>query len=124
LAPLLIGEDPTNTERLWEKMYNGTRLEPALARGYSMPTHGRRGEHLCAIAGVDVALWDIWGRALKQPVYKLLGASRTKVRCYASGGWAPGEEAAEEMAGYVAKGFSGVKMRAEGRDGFTIDKSI
>lgn len=124
LAPALIGEDPTNTERLWEKMYNGTRLEPALSRGYSLPTHGRRGDHLAAIAGVDIALWDIWGRALGQPIYKLLGASRTRVRAYASGGWAPGEEAEAELGGYAAKGFSAVKMRAEGRDGFSIEKSI
>lgn len=124
LQPALVGEDPTNTERLWERMYNGSRLEPSLARGYSLPTHGRRGESLCAIAGVDIALWDIWGKSLGQPIYKLLGASRTKVRAYASGGWAPGEEAAEEMAEYAARGFSAVKMRAEGRDGFTIGKSI
>ena len=124
LQPALIGEDPTNTERLWEKMYNGSRLEPSLARGYSMPNHGRRGDALCAIAGVDIALWDIWGKVLGQPIYKLLGASRTRVRAYASGGWAPGEEAEQEMAGYAAKGFSAVKMRAEGRDGFTIRNSI
>ena len=124
LEPQLIGEDPTNTERCWEKMYNGTRLEPSLFRGYSLPDHGRRGDALAAIAGVDIALWDIWGQVLKQPIYKLLGASRTKVRCYASGGWAPGDEAEQEMAGYAAKGFTGVKMRAEGRDGFTIEKSI
>ncbi len=124
LQPALVGEDPTNTERLWEKMYNGSRLEPSLARGYSMPSHGRRGETLCAIAGVDIALWDIWGKVLGQPIYKLLGASRTRVRAYASGGWAPGDEAEKEMAGYAAKGFTAVKMRAEGRDGFSIPKCI
>lgn len=124
LQPALVGEDPTNTERLWEKMYNGSRFEPSLARGYSMPREGRRGESLCAIAGVDIALWDIWGQMLGQPIYKLLGASRTSVRAYASGGWAPGEEAEQELGGYAAKGFSAVKMRAEGRDGFSIRKSL
>ena len=123
LQPALLGEDPTYTERLWEKMYNGSRFQPSLDRGVSQPGHGRRGETLCAIAGVDIALWDIHGKALGQPVYKLLGASRERVRGYASGGWAPGDEAAEEMAGYAAKGFSAVKMRAEGRDGFSIRKS-
>ena len=67
LQPALIGEDPTNTERLWEKMYNGSRLEPSLARGYSMPNHRRRGDALCAIAGVDIALWDIWGKLFEEP---------------------------------------------------------
>ena len=43
LGPALVGEDPTNTERLWEKMYNGSRLEPSLARGYSIPVRDRRG---------------------------------------------------------------------------------
>ena len=124
LRPALVGEDPTNTERLWEKMYNGSRLEPSLARGYSLPARDRRGVTLCAIAGVDIALWDIWGKVLGQPVYKLLGACRSRIRGYASGGWAPGDEAEEEMSGYAAKGFSAVKMRAEGRDGFTIEKSI
>ena len=124
LQPALIGEDPTNTERLWEKMYNGSRHQPSLDRGYSMPGWARRGEMLCAIAGVDIALWDIWGQALGQPIYKLLGASRTSVRGYASGGWAPGEEAEEELAGYAGKGFSAVKMRSEGRDGFSIQKAM
>lgn len=124
LGPALLGEDPTNTERLWEKMYNGSRLEPSLARGYSLPLKDRRGVTLCAIAGLDIALWDIWGKLLDQPIYKLLGASRSRIRGYASGGWAPGDEAEGEMAGYAAKGFSAVKMRSEGRDGFTIEKSI
>lgn len=89
-----------------------------------MPGHGRRGETLCAIAGVDIALWDIWGQVLGQPIYKLLGASRTSVRAYGSGGWAPGDEAEQELGGYAAKGFSAVKMRAEGRDGFSIQKAV
>ena len=124
LQPALVGEDPTDIERLWERMYNASRSQPSLDRGYSMPGHGRRGETLCAIAGVDIALWDIWGRVLGQPVYKLLGASRNRVRAYASGGWAPGEEAEQELGGYAAKGFSAVKMRAEGRDGFSVQKAI
>jgi len=123
-GPSLMGEDPTNTERLWEKMYNGSRLEPSLARGYSLPVKDRRGVTLCAIAGLDIALWDVWGKVLGQPIYKLLGASRSRIRGYASGGWAPGDEAEKELGGYAAKGFSAVKMRAEGRDGFTIEKSI
>jgi L-alanine-DL-glutamate epimerase-like enolase superfamily enzyme len=125
LQPALVGEDPSNIERLWEKMYSGSRLHPSLERGYSHPSaRGRAGERLCAIAGVDIALWDIWGKTLNQPIYKLLGAARSDIRAYASGGWAPGEQAGEEMAGYAAKGFSAVKMRAEGRDGFSIEKSI
>jgi L-alanine-DL-glutamate epimerase-like enolase superfamily enzyme len=124
LKPALLGEDPTYTERLWEKMYNGSRYQPSLDRGYSQPGHSRRGDTLAAIAGVDIALWDVHGKALKQPVYKLLGAARDRVRAYASGGWAPGDQAETELGGYAAKGFTAVKMRAEGRDGFSFEKTI
>ncbi|MEZ4867368.1 MAG: mandelate racemase/muconate lactonizing enzyme family protein [Caldilineaceae bacterium] len=124
LRAALLGEDPTQIERLWLKMYAGSRVDPSLARGYIQPIFGRRGDTLCAIAAVDIALWDIWGQVVGQPIYKLLGAARNRIRAYASGGWAPGAQAGDELAGYVAKGFNAVKMRAEGRDGFTIDKSI
>ena len=123
LRPQLIGRDPTMVEGLWESMYSGSRGEPAIERGYPQPGSSRRGDTLCAIAGVDIALWDILGKSLGQPVHRLLGATRTSVRAYASGGWAPGELAGEEMAGYAARGFSAVKMRAEGRDGFSIGKT-
>ena len=124
LKPAILGEDPMFSERIWEKMYDGSRWKPSLERGYSQPGHGRRGETLNAIAGVDIAVWDLKAKALGLPVYKLLGAARDSVRGYGSGGWAPGDEAGPEMAGYAAKGFSAVKMRAEGRDGFSIAKSI
>ena len=124
LAPTLVGEDPTYVERLWEKMYSGSRASSAIQEGHSQPIFGRRGETIAAISGVDIALWDILGKSVGQPVYKLLGASRDRVRGYASGGWAPGVEAGEEMEGYAAKGFSAVKMRVSGSDGFSIEKCI
>jgi len=124
LRESLIGEDPTQIERLWTKMYAGSRMEPSLARGYILPITGRRGDTLCAIAAIDIALWDIWGKVLNQPIHKLLGGARNSIRAYASGGWAPGAEAGAEIAGYIAKGFTAAKMRSEGRDGFTIEKSI
>ena len=123
LRPQLLGRDPCLIEGHWERMYSGSRGEPALARGYPQPGSSRRGDTLCAIAGVDIALWDILGKSLGQPIYRLLSAARTSVRAYASGGWAPGEHAGDEMAGYAAKGFTAVKMRAEGRDGFSLDKA-
>ncbi len=119
LKPMLVGEDPTRIEYLWEKMYSGTRLSIALREGRSTPTpaSGARGENICAISGVDIALWDIAGRALGVPIYKMLGGPiRDKIRGYASGGWAGGEAAGQEMAGYVAKGFTAVKMRIGGMD--------
>ncbi len=122
LKPSLLGEDPLYVEGLWEKMYSGSRGIPSLNKGVSQPIFSRRGDTLCAIAGVDIALWDILGKSLEKPIYHILGASRNKVRAYASGGWAPGGEAGKEMASYVAKGFAAVKMRAEGIDGFSFSK--
>ena len=124
LAPALIGEDPMFSERLYEKMYNGSRWKPALERGHSQPGDGRRGVTMEAIAGLDIAIWDVKSQFLGVPIYQALGAVRDSVRAYGSGGWAPGDEAEEEMAGYTANGFSAVKMRVVGRDGFSIDNTI
>jgi len=60
---LLIGEDPIHPERLWQKLYNSL-------------LHGnRRGWAIICIGAVDVALWDIYGKALQRPVYELLGGA-------------------------------------------------
>ena len=71
----------------------------------------RRGVIMEAIAGVDIAIWDVKAQALGAPLYQALGAVRSAVRGYASGGWAPGDEAEAELGGYAAKGFTAVKMR-------------
>ena len=124
LAPTLIGEDPMYSELLWEKMYNGSRWKPALERGHSQPSEARRGVTLEAIAGVDIAIWDVKAQALGVPVYHALGAVRDSIRGYGSGGWVPGDEAEQEMAGYAARGFTAVKMRVVGRDGFSIENTL
>ncbi len=124
LAPALVGEDPMYSEFLWEKMYNGSRWKPALERGHSQPADGRRGVTMEAVAGVDIAIWDVKSQALSVPVYKALGAVRDSIRGYGSGGWAPGDEAEQEMGGYAAKGFSAVKMRVVGRDGFSVENTV
>ncbi len=73
LRDALIGEDPTDVERLWHKMYRG------------LIYFGRRGIAVHAISGLDIALWDIKGQALGKPVYELLGTPvRDRVRAYAS----------------------------------------
>src|SRR6202171_2509122 len=63
-------------------------------------------------------------RALGIPLYQALGAARSSVRGYASGGWGPGEGGAAELAGYAAKGFTAAKMRVVGRDGFSIANCV
>ena len=73
LRDVLIGEDPLDVERLWQKMYRG------------LIYFGRRGIAVHAISGLDIALWDIKGKALGKPVYELLGTPhRDRVRAYAS----------------------------------------
>jgi L-rhamnonate dehydratase len=73
LRDVLIGEDPLDVERLWQKMYRG------------LIYFGRRGIAIHAISGLDIALWDIKGKALGKPIYELLGTPhRTRVRAYAS----------------------------------------
>ncbi|NQW17173.1 MAG: mandelate racemase/muconate lactonizing enzyme family protein [Chloroflexi bacterium] len=121
----VVGEDPMFSELIYEKMYNGSRAQPALETGWGQPEPSRRrGMVMEAISGVDIAIWDVKAQALGIPVYQALGAVRSSVRGYASGGWAPGDEAEEELGGYAAKGFDAVKMRVVGRDGFSIPKAV
>ena len=70
LREAIIGEDPMETEYLWYKMYR--------ANIYS----GRRGIGIHAMSGIDMALWDIKGKALGLPIWKLLGGGfHKKLRC-------------------------------------------
>lgn len=100
LANVVIGEDPFETERLWHKMYR--------ANIYS----GRHGAAFHAISGIDMALWDIKGKALGLPVWKLLGGGfHDKIRCYASSlfGRTP-SETSELARRYHDEGFTAVKF--------------
>jgi L-alanine-DL-glutamate epimerase-like enolase superfamily enzyme len=73
IKELLIGEDPLQIEALWEKMYVFTAMT------------GRRGVGICAIGAIDMALWDLRGKALGEPVWKLLGgAQQPSITPYAS----------------------------------------
>ena len=100
LGQVVIGEDPFETEKLWHKMYR--------ANIYG----GRRGVGLHAISGIDMALWDIKGKALGLPVWKLLGGGfHQKIRCYASSLFGPTPEKTGELARrYRDKGFTAVKF--------------
>ena len=116
-APQLLGEDATRVEYLWEKLYSASRLGLALKHGRPYHRAGSRGETLHALSGVDVALWDIAGKSLGVPIYRLLGGRvRDRLPAYASGGWAPPDQTADEVLGYRAQGFRGVKIRVGGLD--------
>src|SRR5262249_14039981 len=118
-APLLVGHDPRDVSRLWDVMYNTPREGYALDRGHVLPQLGRRGLSISAIAGVDLALWDLLGKSLGAPVWRLLGGRRAeRMPAYASGGWADEAHIGEQLQGYVDKGgFRAVKMRVGVMDG-------
>jgi L-rhamnonate dehydratase len=74
LPKLLVGEDPFEVERLWDIMWRGTLY------------YGRKGVVVHAISAVDNALWDVIGKALATPVWKLLGGgAKERVPCYCTG---------------------------------------
>jgi L-rhamnonate dehydratase len=100
LRDALIGEDPLDVERLWHKMYRG------------LIYFGRRGIAVHAISGLDIALWDIKGKALGKPVFELLGTPcRDRVRAYASRLMPDTtEETAEAVTELREQGFTAVKL--------------
>ena len=118
-APLLVGEDARDISRLWDTLYNGSRAHYAIERGHAFPVMGRRGLTVAALSGVDIALWDILGKALGAPVWRLLGGRRrARMPAYASGGWAPTDRIVAELRSFIDRGdFSAVKMRVGAGDG-------
>jgi D-arabinonate dehydratase len=102
LKPLVMGQDPLDTELLWDRMYMEMRRD-------------RKGSAIRAMSAVDIALWDIKGKYFKLPLYKLLGGFRKRVPCYASGGYYHEGKGlkglAEEMELYLKHGFSAVKIK-------------
>lgn len=99
LRPYLLGEDPRRIEHLWQECFR--RL---FARGG--PVTGS------AVAGIDMALWDLKGKALNAPVYELLGGlSRTKVRLYGHVTGHSAEEIAANAKALADKGITTIRYR-------------
>lgn len=100
LKPLLVGQDAWHRERLWQRM---VALEPA---GY-VPVF--------AISAVDVALWDLAGKAAGQPLYRLLGGRHAQLRGYASSAHLPDVDAyIEEARACIARGYTAYKIHPFG----------
>ncbi|MEL0021350.1 MAG: enolase C-terminal domain-like protein, partial [Rickettsiales bacterium] len=99
-------------------MYNGSRAHFAIYSGRVFAVLGRRGHLISAISGIDMALWDILGKSLGVPVWRLLGGRRKEsYPAYASGGWAPVDRIVEELQSFVDRGnFKAVKMRVGAQD--------
>jgi len=100
LRAALIGEDPLERERLWQKMYR------------FLAYYGRQGAGMHMISGADIALWDIAGKAFSQPICKLLGARyRDRVKAYASTLFRPTPDAMKRAVNeYREHGFRAIKF--------------
>jgi L-alanine-DL-glutamate epimerase-like enolase superfamily enzyme len=100
VAPALAGQDALAHERLWDRMY--WLLSPRGQTGYA--SH--------AMAAVDLALWDIKGRVLGQPVWRLLGAARPRVPAYVTFGFASmtRDELAAAARAWLDRGATRLKM--------------
>ena len=114
LAPLILNKDPLQRENLWQAMYLHTL------------DHARRGIVLSALSAIDIALWDLSGKVLEQPVSVLLGGrKREKVRPYATGMYSTDVEdlpqyLADEALSYKEQGFEAMKMKV----GFGIEDDL
>jgi len=124
LAPALVGRDSRDITALWEAMYNGSRAHYVPREGRTFPIIGRRGVTVSALSGVDIALWDLLGKSLGQPLWRLLGGRlRERVPAYASGGWAPVGAIGKQLQQYVERGHRAVKMRVGLQDSSVDDSA-
>ncbi|MBO6718260.1 MAG: mandelate racemase/muconate lactonizing enzyme family protein [Rhizobiaceae bacterium] len=119
IGPMLVGRNAGDIVPIWETIYNGVRSELATAAGHALPELSRRGLTIAAISAVDIALWDILGKSLGQPVWQLLGGRKSdRLPAYASGGWADAGEIGNQLKSYIdSGGFRAVKMRVGAMDG-------
>ncbi|WP_010142122.1 mandelate racemase/muconate lactonizing enzyme family protein [Oceanicola sp. S124] len=113
-APHVIGQNPLETEKIWATCYNALRDQ------------GQRGLTITALSGIDIALWDLKGKILEQPVSVLLGGRwREQIEAYATGSFKRDgvdrvADNAEEMAGHAAAGFRRMKVKI----GFGVEEDL
>jgi D-galactarolactone cycloisomerase len=103
LGPSLIGQDPHAIEVLWDRVYKRF-----------ISTHGPGAAAVIGLSGVDLALWDIKGKELGQPVWRLLGGQKRRIPAYAGGislGFQPVDELAREIEALMEQGYRMVKLR-------------
>lgn len=111
---MLLGQDPLDTEVIWELLYNKFR------------DHCQKGNAIEALSAVDIALWDIKGKAFGIPIYKLMGGTpRKHIIPYATGMYrrtlpTQSNELVKEAMDYVKQGFNAIKLKV----GFGIDDDV
>ena len=107
IQPMVLGMDPLDRDVIWHKVYN------------LMRDHGQKGMPLQSLSGVDIALWDIAGKVMGQPIHKLIGgAHRTEVKAYGYGMMLKRESVADHVARFIDEsaairdmGFAATKMK-------------
>ena len=102
LAPVVVGRDPSEISGIWSDMWADINF------------FGHKGVTLFGIAAIDMALWDIAGKSRGEPVHRLLGTARDRIRAYHSGGlWVSlsTDELVAQAKSFVADGFRAMKMR-------------
>jgi L-alanine-DL-glutamate epimerase-like enolase superfamily enzyme len=108
LLPRILGMNPFHVEAIWDRMYRYNRKPVA------------KGLYISAMGSVDLAIWDVIGKALNLPVCDVLGVFSETIRVYAAGGYYEEgkgiKELVREMEEYVGEGFQAVKMKVGGED--------
>jgi D-galactarolactone cycloisomerase len=103
LGSLIKGADPLDSEGIWSR----------LAR-QQVVTHGLGAGSVIALSGIDIALWDLKGKIIGQPVYRLLGGAHKRIRAYAGGlslGFKPPEALEADVRKLVEAGYTAIKLR-------------
>jgi len=109
LRKLMLGKDPFDVERNWDTMWRSTI------------SYGRTGTTMNAISGVDIALWDLVGKALGMPVYKLIGGeTKERIPSYCTG---------NDLEQHAEFGFKRLKIAipkgpADGREGMKVNEAL
>lgn len=126
---IVQGMDALAHLEVWEKLFALTSPRPGgIGGGDGLPAplpRGQRPQIMAAIGGIDIALWDIKGKAANLPLYRLLGSARQEVFTYATGGYyvegAPLSACAEELGRFVAAGYRAVKLKT---GALTMDEEL
>lgn len=101
MGELIIGEDVSDTVKVFDRL------------NHTNEYFGHEGINRWAQSAFNIAMWDAWCKTLKQPIWKVLGSSRTQIPVYGSGGWLSysTDELIDEVSDYKSRGFQAVKIK-------------